>query len=72
MVIFIILFLIPSYFVCFCLMIKPSPFTALWGGSVSVDFIFKLMLGSKEKRHHFFCSVKKSHSNIHYNQCKDL
>ncbi len=33
---------------------NPSPFTLhLWGGSVTVDFVFTIMLQSKENNHHF-------------------
>jgi hypothetical protein len=39
-------------------LIKPFPFTLLRGGSLSVDLIFMIMLGSKEHSHHFFSSTK--------------
>jgi hypothetical protein len=37
---------------------KHSPFSSLRVGSVSVGFIFTIMLGSKENSHHFFSSIK--------------
>ncbi len=40
--------------------IKPSPFTSLWSSSVSVDFIFQIMLGSKENIHHFLSSIEST------------
>jgi hypothetical protein len=46
---------------------KVSRFTSLCGGSVSVDYILMIMLGSKENSHNFFFSFKYSHSNIHNN-----
>ncbi len=48
--------------VCFCIRAdKPlSLFTSLWGGSVSVDFIFQIMLGSKENIHHSLASVEST------------
>jgi hypothetical protein len=56
-------FFIVGWF-CFC------GFYFLWGGSVSVNFIFK---GSKEISHHFHSSIQKySHSNIHSNQSTNL
>jgi hypothetical protein len=35
-------------FVIMSQLTKPSPFTSLWGGFVSLDFTFMIMLGSKE------------------------
>ncbi len=35
-------------------LIKPSLFTSLWDGSVSVDFISVTMLGSNENSHQYF------------------
>ncbi len=37
---------------------NPSLYTSLWVDSVSVDFIFMIMLGSKENSYNFFPSVK--------------
>jgi hypothetical protein len=37
---------------------KHSSFSSLRVGSVSVGFIFTIMLGSKENSHHFFSSIK--------------
>ncbi len=45
-------------FVVVSQLIKPSLFTSLWGGSVQVDFIFKIMLGSKENIHHFLSNIR--------------
>ncbi len=39
---------------------KPSPFTSVKGGSVSVDFIFQIMLGSKEISHHFLSPIEST------------
>ncbi len=49
-------------FVIVSQLVKKSPFTALWGGSVSVDFIFKIkiMSGSMENFQHLFFSIKKT------------
>jgi hypothetical protein len=40
--------------------IKPSPFTSSWGGSVSVELIFQIMLGSKKNSHNFFSSIEST------------
>jgi hypothetical protein len=41
-------------------LINISPFTSLWGGSVSVDFVFMIKLPSikGKKAHHFISSYK--------------
>jgi hypothetical protein len=50
-------------------LIKPSPFTSLWDGSITVDFSFQIMLRSKENSRHFLSSIKiYSHSSIQNNQ----
>jgi hypothetical protein len=41
-------------------LIKPSTCTSLWSCSVSLDFIFMIMLGSMEIIHNFFSSVKST------------
>jgi hypothetical protein len=49
------------------LLIKPSPFTSLWGGTIYVAFVILKMLGSKKI---FIISSRPSkeqynHSNVH-------
>jgi hypothetical protein len=34
-------------------LIKPTSFTSLWDGSLFVDFIFQIMIGSQENSQHF-------------------
>jgi hypothetical protein len=46
-------------------LIKPSPFTSLWDGSVSVDFVFMIMPESKENNQKY--SDFNNYINI-YNQ----
>ncbi len=53
-------FLAPINFFTIPAQIKHSPFTSLWGGSVSVDLIFMIKLGSKENSHLFFFSIKST------------
>ncbi len=43
--------------VCYCIT-ADQPLHLLWGGSVTVDFIFTIMLQSKENGHHFLSSIK--------------
>jgi hypothetical protein len=49
-------------------LIKPSHFFAsLWGGTVSVDCIFMIMIESKENIHSYFIFMRmiESKENIH-------
>ncbi len=47
--------------VCYCITAdETSSLHFIGGGSVSVDYIFKIMLGSKENSQHFFFSVKST------------
>jgi hypothetical protein len=56
-------------FVTVSMFIKPTPSTSMWGGSLSVDLIFKIMLGSKENSHQFLSFYKKySNSNVQNNK----
>ncbi len=50
----------PLIFVIVSQLIKPSPFTSLWSGFVSVDFSFQKMLGSMENSHYFLPSIKRT------------
>ena len=53
---------------------KASPFKTLWGGSVSLDFIFQKMLGSKEKitSYSLLLKVLSFYSNIQNYQSTNL
>jgi hypothetical protein len=67
-------------FVVVSQLIKPSPFTSLWGGFVTADFIFKIMLQSKENIPHFLSNIKitqiksnqiKSNLYFPFHRCMD-
>jgi hypothetical protein len=52
--------------VWYCITVDQYHFTSLWGGSVSVDFVFMKKLALKGKKaHNFLSSNKYSYSNIH-------